>query len=200
MNKKYVFVGICIFLVLCVIFLIGQNTITGYFLIENEKIRLGYCPTMGSYAEKTAEENNYELVLYPSSGIVFNELNNGNIHKGIVGRRAKSYELNDDINEEILIPGYTLIFTQKNAIFYGELDSIVIHTYIEKNVTQKMLPNSYMFYHESIEKAIEVGFANNEPILISWEDWRDDFELLIPVDIFGNKIEDFRTPILYSSI
>lgn len=160
-----------------------------------KKLLLGYCPTMEQEANNIASNNeNIQLVKSQSTKNVLNDLNQKKIDIGLVGRIAKSDELNYKYNELKLKTGFTLINSNKNVIEYSKIDNLKIHTYLDKEKVKNFLGNiDNVIFYEKLED-INPEFIS----LIDWDDWKDNNELLIPIDENYNKIVKFRIPVLYS--
>ncbi len=157
-------------------------------------MKIGTCPTMLKYAEEISKKNNLEIVQNRSAAEVLYNLSTGILDIGIIGRKAERIEFTG-YEKRLKNVGYTLIYIQKAAIDYRQLGEITIHTYLAKDIVENNFSElKRIVYHNSLEESLNSGEIN----LIDWNDWQDDFNLLIPVDEFGNKIEKFRTPILYS--
>ena len=185
--NKYIIGGIII-LTLVSIVLLG-NGIT-WKVIDQESIMLGYCPTMFPEAQKLSLERDFVLKEYNSAAEVLNALRNNQINKALIGRKAKSYEINSNIKENILEGGYTLVSNQRGFIDYVELNSLEIYTYLENN-TLNLKKN--LSKEEVLEKIKDGKIA-----LIPWKDWNDDFELVVVMN--GNeKVKDFRGVFLYET-
>lgn len=160
---------------------------------EEQTLVLGYCKTFERYAVELAEQNNLNLVRMNSSFDVLASLKSGNIDYAVIGRRAYSQEINDQILEIPLKEyGWTLVSSEKDFFEYSEIENYEIHTYLNQEEVQNFF--SYepsIIFHEDIDSAFKSGIT-----LIHWEDFRDDFELVIPL-IGDAKVEKFRNPMLY---
>ena len=157
-------------------------------------MKIGTCPTMLKYAEEISKKNNLEIIPNGSAAEVLYNLNAGNLDIGIIGRKAKQVEFTG-YEKRLKNVGYTLIYIEKAMVDYKRLGEIVVHTYLPEDVVKNNFPElEKVVYHNSLEESLNSGEIN----LINWDDWKDGFDLLIPVDESGNKIEKFRTPILYS--
>ena len=187
-KKKNLIFGIIIVLVIT-LFLIIKPSFTGNAILNNEqKIKLGYCPTMQEDAKVLSEKENYDLIRFGSASEVLFALNNNQIDKGLIGRKAKDYEISDNIKETILKSGYTLVTNQKSFLEYYNLPQYEIYTYLEGDFNFPIKKIS----KEKVSEKIEEG----KIVLISWDDWKDDFELIVVIK--GNeKVKDFRRSFLY---
>ena len=160
------------------------------------EIVMGFCPTMGIFLD---EMKGLDIGIKPLQlGIaaqVLALLRGGYMNAGLVGRIAKKIEINDNIKEMRLAKGYTLVGKFKTAIPYGELPGMEIHTYLPEEVVKSFIPEAgNIIYHKSIEDAISEGV--NSAVLIDWDDYSDDYELVIPIE-GGGKVLKFRTPTIY---
>ena len=172
-----------------------DNTANEYL---NETLILGFCPTMKDEAINLQSKNsNIKLKQYPSTLNVLEDLNSGKIDIALVGRVAQSTELKEGFYEHRLDEGFTLITSKKSGILYNQLSNIRIHTYLKEEDIKTLFDDTQnIVYHESIEDAIKIGI--NEAVLIDWKDYKDEYELLVPIDENNNKIRGFRIPVLYS--
>lgn len=156
-------------------------------------MRIGYCPTMGKYLKKYSKKKNFELINLGSARNVLFFLDNNKIDIGVIGRQAKKSEFKGFLKRIGI--GYTLITAIKSMILNNNLKDLEIHTYLSREIIKQRYPYlKNIIYHKSLKNALKKGKIQ----LISWDDWRDDFELLIPVDKFNNKNSDFRVPHFYS--
>jgi len=196
MDKKQKIIAVIFVAFLAFILVSTINNITGFFVRETST--LGYCPTMRIDATELAEENNYKLIEMSSSAEVLQALNNGLIDYGLIGRKANLNEINPEIEEEIIESGHTLISRERQFISEYDLMGMEIHTYLDNEETEEILPNSQISYYETKEEAINTGFQKNEVVLISWEDWEDSFHLTVVFENPPKKVRDFRGVFLYS--
>ena len=128
-----------------------------------------------------------------SAGAVFRALEAGEVDVGIVGRMAKNVEFSGYWKR--VGTGYTLVNDRKQMILNDELPLLKINTSLSESLVEKKF--SYLknvIYHDKMSEVLDSG----DVWLISWEDWRDNFELLIPVDKDYNKNPDFRVPHIFS--
>ncbi|MEX0920079.1 MAG: hypothetical protein WDZ69_00680 [Candidatus Pacearchaeota archaeon] len=198
MNKKQIILVFGALILALAFFFVAKPVFTGQiFLFENsDKLVLGYCPTMLEDAGVLSEMNDYELVKFDSSSEVLHSLNNGQIDFGLIGRKAKNHEVSGEISEEVLKSGYTLISNEKRFVEYRDLQFIEIHTYLPESVVNSLVPSSSnVVYHDSIAGATS-KISEDNVVLISWDGWEDEFELLIVID-GGEKVKDFRGAFLY---
>ncbi len=184
-------------LLLSLLLMIVEPSLTGNVIFQNEqKIKIGYCPTMESNALEIFDGNNYELIRFSSASEVLSVLNNNQIDMGLIGRKAKEGELSSDVKETILESGYTLVSNNKEFINYSQLSGLEIYTYLPKEKVEILIPeNKNTVYYESKQEAIN-KILEGEVVLILWEDWQDDFELLVVMDN-NEKVKDFRGVFLY---
>ena len=158
---------------------------------------LGYCPTMKNHAFEYARNNNFIAVEVETTSIALENLRKGNFDAVIVGRKAHQNEITSNINGTQLKEGYTLVADSRNIIPESQLSDYIIHTYLDSNITDKLLPNLEIFHYENFETAFAEGVSGYpNAMLIDWRDYQDNFQLLIPMR--GNsKTPEFRTPFLY---
>jgi len=163
-------------------------------VVKNYKIKIGYCPTMKNFTLKFANLHNYEAIEFSSAAQVLYLLKLNKLDMCIIGRQAKKSEFEGFVKR--IDNGYTLISNSKGMIENSRLSSLEIHTNISKNKIEKLFPElKNMKYHDNLNDALNKGNIQ----LISWDDWNDDFELLIPIDNQGNKNPKFRVPHIYSN-
>ena len=163
----------------------------------NSKFKMSFCPTMAPYAEMIAKGVE-GIEPYPSSSaaMVLNMLSRGMIDMALIGREAYSDEVNSNIGKKRLKDGYTLIYTEKVAIPEEKLGEIPIKTYLPKEVAEKILPEpKNIVYCQTLEGCVNPD--NDLPVLIDWKDFKDEFELLIPINKEGGKTPVFRAPVIY---
>ena len=158
-----------------------------------KNIKIGYCPTMEEYINNINNIQNFEIINLGSAARVLYSLSNNEIDVAVIGRKAKKREFEG--HEKITGPGYTLIANSKGMVLETELKNLRIDTAISKEVVEKEFPElKNVVYHKTLQDALEKADVQ----LITWDDWGDKFELLIPVDEFNNKNKKFRVPHLYS--
>jgi hypothetical protein len=163
--------------------------------VEKQYFVLGYCETFERFAFEI-RDNNEGIVLqkFPSSFDVLANLKNDKIDYGLIGRRAYSFEIDEDIKETPLQEfGFTLVSNEKGFIDYRDLKNLEIHTYLSEDIVKEFFDFQNITYQNKLSANLET------PRLISWEDWNDSFELFIPIEN-GKKVEKFRTPMLYSRL
>ncbi len=156
-------------------------------------MKIGYCPTMESFVYNISKEKEFNVINLGSAGAVFMALNQGRIDVGIVGRTAKMREFSG--YKKRIGEGYTLITNKKQMILNDDLPIIKINTALPEALVKGRF--SYLknvVYHKTINNELSDG----KVWLISWDDWKDNFELLIPVDEQYNKNPDFRVPHIFS--
>lgn len=160
---------------------------------QEQNLILGYCKTFERYAHALAQENNLDLVIYGSSFDVLSNLKSGKIDYGVIGRRAYSYEINEETLEIPLKEyGFTLISSQKAFFEYSEIENLEVHTYLKnEEISDFFTFKPQITFHENIESALK-----GELVLIHWEDFKDDFQLVVPIEDDA-KVEKFRNPMLY---
>ncbi len=165
-------------------------------LEETEPKKIGYCLTMKEDVFAFVEDKNIEPILFSSSGEVLEKLRLKEIDYGMIGRKARINEINKNIQKEVLRSGYTLVFKIDGGVDISQLNLIEINTYLDEHVVDSF-NLEHVTYYDNLKEAIEDGFVKNKPVLISWEDWNDDYRL---VTVFDNdkKVKDFRGVFLYS--
>lgn len=163
----------------------------------NEIINVGFCPTMGIFMDERLDtEMQLKKTALGSAAQVLAFLREGNLNMGLIGRLATKMELNEKIKVKRLWKGYTLIGQFKTAISEEEVPFLKISTYLPKEKVEKFIPGSKkILYYDTIDKAITEGIFS--AVLIDWDDWKDEYELVIPVNRSGIKTLKFRTPTLY---
>lgn len=207
--KKLIYIGVTILIIISLLLifsenLFGQGTekpITSSIdqnstELKEETIKIGYCPSMKSIAEKTSIENsNIILIEKSNSAHALQDLNKGEIDIILIGRLAKEHE-KTDMTEKILRYGYVLVTDRKQAITINQLLLLTVHTALDKEMAEEILPNVNIVYHNSTTQAISNDF--NEGVLINWDEFIDDYELLLVYN--GNvKLEKLTLPTLYST-
>ena len=156
-------------------------------------MKIGYCPTMEEYVKNIKNILDFETINLQSAGRVLSFLSNDKIDIAVIGRKAKKREFVG--YEKVDGKGYTLITHSKSMIPEKELTNLRIDTNVPKDIVEKDFPElENVIYHKTLQEALDKGNVQ----LISWDDWNDNFELLIPVDDFYNKIKKFRVPHFYS--
>lgn len=190
MKRKIVIFILLLFLIL---FLIINNNKESNVILE--KKYLGYCPTMKEYAINLSKENNYSLIEFENAAQVLENLNNKKIDFGLIGRKAKNIEINEDISLEILKSGYTLINKDRNFIDVSNISNIEVFTYLSDKDVLNNFNYLNIIYFDQFQEIYDL-LKEDKVILISWDDWENDFELLVVYD--GNlKFKDFRGSFLY---
>jgi len=161
-----------------------------------EKIRIAFCPTMKSFAESIHHEiDTVQLVPAGSAAVVLEMLKGGMVESVLIGRTAKSYELGNDIEFKRLKEGITLVYKDKTSISKDQLKEIPVKTYLDKDSLGGVAGFfTKIAYIKSKDDCLKGGLSI--PALINWRDFRDSFELLIPVDENG-KVPEFRAPVIY---
>lgn len=170
---------------------------------EEKQIVLGYCPTMGELAKEIELKNEFvKIKPYESSAKGLKDLNNEMIDAVLVGRVAENSEIKKEVFEKRLREGFTLIGSEKRMINVDEIKNENIHTFENESIVIEYLEDydssvlKKVVFYNSFEEAVNARI--NGIVFISWNDFRDDYSLVIPVDEKGNKIERFRIPIIYS--
>ena len=183
---------------LVLLFFIIKPSLAEYSVYQDEidkKIKLGYCPTMQEDAIYLSKENDYELISFGSAIDVLSALKNNQIDKAMIGRKAELSEINQKTKETILRSGYTLVSDKKGFIDYSQLHSIEVYTYLPEKITSSLIPTSSKIIYTDKNKIIK-KINDKKIVLISWDDWDDEFELIVIMD--GNeKVKGFRGVFLY---
>ena len=156
-------------------------------------MKIGYCPTMEEFVKNLENIQDFEVINLGSAGRALYFLSNNEIDVAVIGRKAKKIEFEGF--EKVTGSGYTLITGSKSAILKDELKNLRIDTNVPKEIVEKEFPElENVVYHKTLQEALDNGNVQ----LISWDDWDDRFELLIPVDEFNNKVKKYRVPHFYS--
>ena len=156
-----------------------------------KSLKLGYCPTMQTKAENLARQNeNTELIRFGSADEALYGLKNNFIDIAIIGRKAKADEIENMSEKRLEANVYTLINSEKRIIDHREIGAFEIKTCIDENIAREK-------FSELDPVFDDCQFADGGIWLISWDDFTDEMELLIPVDENRNKVAKYRTPFLY---
>ncbi len=164
---------------------------------ENGKMnKVAFCPTMGVFMERLDDMSDIEQVPVGSAGQALVLLRTGQVEGVIIGRYAKAMELPNNAKFVKLMGGRTLVYLQKMGVPVEALKDVDVLTYLKP---EEIADISGLFRHvehlESLDDCLRYGLKI--PVIIDWNDYRDDFELLIPVNERGDKVLDFRAPVLY---
>ncbi len=157
---------------------------------------IAYCPTMEPYILKLQEQlPEINFIAMPSAGMVLSELKNHRIDGVIIGRPAYTYELDSNTKFVRFRKGKTLVYQTKIAIDDNKLKELKVITYLNREDIKDYLPLfKSIDYYSSLHACL--SFNLEIPILIDFEDFSDNFQLLIPVNARG-KNPMFRAPVLY---
>ena len=163
----------------------------------NNNVKLSFCPTMTPFATQF-DKNVEEVTPMPaqSAAQVMSMLGSNMIDIALIGRAAYSRELTEQTKTKRLQSGYTLVYTEKAGIPKEQLNTIPIKTYLSEEIAKQILPTlkNVKFYSSLNEcEKNDIGM----PMLIDWADFKDEYELLIPVEPTGGKVPTFRAPVLY---
>ncbi len=151
---------------------------------------IGYCPTVRSDAMEVAGSmENTEIIGFGSASAALGALREGTINSAIIGRKAKPHELPGGAAERTLRDGYTLVFNKKAFIDSGQLSGMGIHTAVDRAVSERLLPESEILYHESTREAKAAGLERNDPVLVPWEEFGSGDELLV---VMKGSLKDKR--------
>ncbi len=159
-------------------------------------MKISYCPTMTPYIEKISSEIEGIKLLPASSAAEALYLLQTKYAQGIIiGRVAKKSEIPDEIFAYRLKDGKTLIYRQKVVVNIKNLKHVDVYTYLSRNSLKdvEILFRSVTFF-DTLDECLRDDLET--PVLVDWQDYRDEFELLIPVNESG-KIPYFRAPIFY---
>ena len=159
-------------------------------------VKIAFCPTMDPYAEKIANSfQDVKMLEGSAAASVLAALREGQVDGVLIGRKAKAYEIDEKTQFEKLKGGITLVYLQKAAVDEGQLSTIPVKTYLKK---ERLANIEQLFksveYRDSFKACFEDGLEI--PAIIDWDDYRDDFGLLIPMNRYG-KTPIFRAPVLY---
>ena len=153
---------------------------------------------MGVFMRELSDMAEIEQVPIPSAGQALFLLKSGAVDGTIVGRYAKQTELGDEPEFLKLRGGKTLVYMQKTGIPVDALKDVQVLTYLSPDEISHLSPFfGKVEYLGSLGECLKYGLEI--PVIIDWNDYRDDFELLIPVNERGEKVLDFRAPVLYHS-
>jgi len=160
--------------------------------------KLGFCPTMASIADKLKHKNDFvELFPFGSAAEALHYLKMGFVDGTIIGRFAKKTEITSVVKKKCLQQkGYTLIARHKGFIDYANLSGLTVYTYLPKKIVEAFIPEvKDVLYLASIDETVEhLNFSDTA--LIDWHDFRDEYELMIPIRQ-GKKVKKFRLPVIY---
>ena len=160
------------------------------------RIILGICPTMSIFAQELTKKNKgLEIINLGSAAQVLYSLSNNEIDVGLIGRKAKKSEFEGYSKELKNDNKFTLVSRQKDFILKDELEHLPIYISLKPEIIKKEFPElkNIIFVNKSTGE-----LKSGEVRLISWDNWNDNFELLIPIDKFHNKIIKFRKSYLFS--
>ncbi len=158
--------------------------------------KIGYCPTMQAYADTISEKvPSVEMLDFGSAGQVLSLLKHGNLDGVLIGRTAENRETDENTACVRLKNGITLAFKMKYGIPEEQLKEIDVITYLKPEQVEhvKHFFKEIHYFNtldECTNQKLEV------PVLVDWNDFRDDFQLLIPMNDFG-KTAEFRAPVIY---
>lgn len=161
-------------------------------------IMIGYCPTMKPHVEDLVERHqNLEPVPYKNSFLAMQGLQAGEVQAILIGRSARQEELSDDLQLIRLNDGLTLISSNPGAILYDDLFRITVLTSEEDSAAENVLPDgTHIKYYQDFDQMLSEMDAS-VGVLLRWSQVSPDHNLLIPVDHFGYKVTDFRSPHFY---
>ena len=161
-----------------------------------EKTIIAYCPTMKPFA-KTIENSIQEIetVEAASAAQALQMLRGDYVDSVLIGRAAKKRDLSDNSKEKRLLDGITLVYKTKTGVGSDQLSEIPVITYLSESDLGDL---KNQFTKISFVSSLDECLTDNleTPVLIDWRDYRDEFELLIPMEAKG-KDPRFRAPVLY---
>lgn len=161
-----------------------------------ENYYVGYCPTMTIDAFLFKEKNeNVLLIEFNAASEVLGSLKNNDINMAIIGRRAKGFEIENNVTEEIKETGFTLVFNEKVFIQTIDLPKILVHTH-HIDFPADYFSENQVIFHNSLEETILKSNLNNQVALIKWEEFEDNMELIVVMDN-DRKNKDFRGVFYY---
>ena len=159
-------------------------------------IKLGFCPTMTPFANQLKNNAEVTLMPIPSAAQVMSMVSSNMIDIALIGREAYSHELTDHTKKTRLQSGYTLVYSEKSGIPKEQLKTMPIKTYVSKEIAEKILPTlENVKFYPSLKECEENDIGM--PMLIDWADFKDEYQLLIPIEPTGGKVAIFRAPVIY---
>ncbi len=157
--------------------------------------KLGFCPTMGVFVDKIKNSSGIEIIPFRSAAEVLYNLKMNNVDIGFIGRLAKQMEINDSIKVKRLSDSYTLVGPFKTGIRKDDVRTLSIATYLPKDKVESFIPEAQnVRYFDTLQQAFS---SNASAVLIDWNDYNDNYELVIPIEDNGLKTLKFRTPTLF---
>ncbi len=159
---------------------------------SGDGIVVGYCPTMEGYAQEHFGEEH--IIDMRSTGNALKALERGEIDAAMTGRKARTGEISYDVEEKMLESGSTLITRIQRQIHRNELNGMTIHTHIDLETAENLIPEADIKHYDDMETAKRKGI--DEAVLVGWEEISGDYELLVVYDGIL-KDERFRTPFIY---
>ncbi len=161
-----------------------------------EKITIAFCPTMATYASEIKENSHaVEIIDAGSAAQALGMLRSDYADAVLIGRTAQKRELSPDTKEKRLREGITLVYKMKTGIPVDQLSQIPVVTYLKEDRLGE-LKNAFakIYFVPTLDDCVKDGLET--PVLMDWNDYRDEFELLIPMTSTG-KDPRFRAPVLY---
>lgn len=157
---------------------------------------IGYCPTMQIYLEEFGDDQ-VRFESFSTSSESLQKLREGKVDAVLIGRRARQEELVQGISMKQLKEGFTLVGTEPGMIDYDLLTEFVVYTNYDEQEVEGLLPaDTQLVFVDSLEEALTQLTSQRHLALISWSDYSDELELVIPMR--GDaKVEEFRAPHLY---
>ncbi len=163
----------------------------------NGDFKLGFCPTMEGIARKIAHKtNNISFIPLGSAAEALYYLREDQIEGALIGRIAKKSEITPDIIKvNLQKDGFTLISLHKGFINKSDLPALPVVTFIPPDIVKNVIPEvKNVKLVESEEEMF--NYLNDHAGLIPWSNYKDEYELLIPMEA-GGKMIRFRLPVIY---
>ncbi|MCD6200883.1 MAG: hypothetical protein J7K46_03655 [Bacteroidales bacterium] len=164
-----------------------------------KKVMIGYCPTMQGIAKELDKKNkneNLSFVPLGSAAEALYYLKADQIQGALIGRIAKNAEITPDTRKvNLQEEGYTIVSWQKGFIDRSSLPDLPVVTYVPESVTREILPEARQIIFVKSEKEM-ISHMNDHVGLIPWSDYKDKYDLLIPME-GGDKMIRFRLPVIY---
>ena len=174
------------------------------------KIKVAYCPTMQSVVDKLDPTVKIEFKLAGSSGEALQLLKLNKVNAVIIGRKARSEEIDSSTKEFQADPtATTLAADSYQAIKSKDLNSKIIITSLPLKTASEKYPDlNFVPTNEARANESETNKAkfNKEKVahntsdleLVLWKDFDySQQDLAVIINDSGEKVASFRTPFLY---
>ncbi len=161
-----------------------------------KKIKIAFCPTMAIHASKIKEDlSAVEIIVADRAAQALTMLRSGSADAVLIGRTARKKELSPGTKGKRFMGGITLIYKMKTGISVDQLSQIPVVTYLKEEQLGE-LKNAFakVYFAPTLEDCVKDGLET--PVLIDWNDFRDEFEFLIPLTSTGKDLR-FRAPVFY---